>query len=73
MQRRLSDLTAYLDGLILEKITPINYNTRKEFADMATKTKYPAFCFQYLDGKIKSPQEWVWSMTNDKILEQLEK
>ena len=73
MQRKISDLLDYLDALINEKIKSIKYNTRKEYADMATKTKYPAFCFQFLDGKVNSPQEWMWSMPCDKILEQFGK
>jgi len=63
----------YLDAIINEKINPIEYCTRKEFADMATKTKFPAFCFSYLDEKVSKPLDWVWSMPNDKVLEQLDK
>ena len=71
VQHKISELIHYLEQVIDEKIMPINYSTRKEYADMAMKTKYPAFCFQFLDGKICSPQDWVWSMTNDKVLEQI--
>ena len=56
-----------------EKIVSVQYETRKEYAEMATKTKYPAFFFVYYDGKVKTPQEWIWSLTNDKIIEQLER
>ena len=73
MQRKISDLLYYLDSVINEKINPVEYSSRKEYADMATKTKYPAFCFQFLDGKVDSPEEWVWSMPNDKVLEQIRK
>ena len=73
LQLKISDLMHYLDTVIKEKIKPIEYCTRKEYADMAMKTKYPAFCFQLLDGKVHSPQEWVWSMPNDKVLEMLSK
>jgi len=48
-------------------------SSAKEFAEMATKTKFPAFCFSYLDGKVSKPLDWVWSMPNDKVLEQLDK
>ena len=29
--------------------------------------------FSYLDGKVSNPSDFVWSMPNDKILEQLDK
>ena len=51
LQNRIFALEQYLDAIINEKINPIEYSTRKEFAEMATKTKFPAFCFGYLDGK----------------------
>jgi len=73
LKDKIDCLAEYLDSIIQEKIVPIQYETRKEFAEMATKTKYPAFFFLYFDGKIKTPQEWIWSLTNDKIMEQLEK
>ena len=73
LRRKIDDLAQYLDAVIREKIAPVHYETRKEFAEMATKTKYPAFFFMYYDGKVKTPQEWIWSMTNDKIMEQLDK
>ena len=73
LKNKIDDLTDYLDSVIRKKIIPIHYETRKEFAEMATKTKHPAFFFIYYDGKIKNPQEWIWSLTNDKIIEQLEK
>lgn len=73
LKYKIDNLADYLDSVIQEKIIPIHYETRKDFADMATKTKYPAFFFIYYDGKIKNPQEWIWSLTNDKIIEQLER
>jgi hypothetical protein len=73
LNQKIDSLTKYLDFVIREKIIPVQYNTRKEFAEMAAKTKYPAFFFIYYDGKIKNPKDWIWSMTNDKIIEQLDK
>ena len=73
LKNKIECVAKYLDSIIQEKIIPIHYETRKEFAQMATKTKYPAFFFLLYDGKVKTPQDWIWSLTNDKIIEQLEK
>jgi len=73
LQHRIQELEHYLNTIINEKINLIEYRTRKEYAEMAIKTKYPAFCFSYLDGKVSKPLDWVWSMPNDKVLEQLDK
>ncbi|MCL2815041.1 MAG: hypothetical protein FWD23_10625 [Oscillospiraceae bacterium] len=73
LKEKIDNLAKYLDSVIREKVVPVQYETRKDFAEMATKTKYPAFFFIYYDGKVKTPQEWIWSLTNDKIMDQLEK
>jgi len=73
LKNKIDCFAEYLESVIQDKITPVKYETRKDFAEMATKTKYPAFFFNYYDGKVKTPQEWIWSLTNDKIIEQLEK
>ena len=73
LKQKIDCLVEYLNSIIQDKITSVYYKTRKDFAEMATKTKYPAFFFVYYDGKVKTPQEWIWSLTNDKIVEQLEK
>ena len=73
LRLKIDCLVEYLDNIIQEKIFSVHYETRKEFAAMATKTKYPAFFFIYYDGKVKTPQEWIWSLTNDKIIEQLDR
>ena len=73
LKHKIDCLIEYINSIIQEKIAPIQYETRKGFAEMATKTKYPAFFFIYYDGKVKTPQEWIWSLTNDKIMEQLER
>ena len=73
LKNKIDLLVQYLNAIIKEKIAPVNYETRKDFAEMATKTKYSAFFFNYYDGKINTPQEWIWSLSNEKIVEQLEK
>jgi DNA-binding Lrp family transcriptional regulator len=73
LKGKLESLEQYLIHVIQEKITSVHYETRKDFAEMATKTKYPAFFFNYYDGKVKAPREWIWSLPNDKIIEQFEK
>ena len=73
LKNKLASFEQYLAAVIKEKITHVNYETRKDFAEMATKTKYPAFFFNYYDGKAKTPDDWIWSLTNDKIIEYLGK
>ena len=73
LKNKIDCLAEYLDNIIREKIVPAHYETRKDFAAMATKTKYPAFFFLYYDGKAKTPRDWIWSLTNDKIMEHLER
>ncbi|MCL2427437.1 MAG: hypothetical protein FWD05_14015 [Oscillospiraceae bacterium] len=59
--------------ILEEQINGFHFETRKDFALMATKTKFPAFLFAYYDGKVKNAIEWLWGMENDKVLQQLEK
>jgi len=73
LQNKINNFAGYLDSVISEKIIQARYETRKEFAEMATKTKYPAFMFNYYDGKAKTPLDWLWSLAGDKILEHLDK
>jgi len=73
LREKIDRFANYLDSVIQEKITGATYETRKDFADMATKTKCPAFFFNYYDGKAKAPLEWIWTLSNEKIIEQLEK
>jgi hypothetical protein len=70
LRAKFAAVTAYLDDIIQTKVAGVGYETRKDFALMATKTKFPAFLFQYYDKKVSSPAEWLWSLSNDKILEQ---
>ena len=71
LQSKVSDLINALEEIIAEKVDNIHYETRKDFAEMATKTISPAFLFSYYDERVKSPAEWLWSLSNDKILEQI--
>jgi len=71
LQGKISDLIHALETIVAEKVNPIRYETRKDFAEMATKTICPAFLFSYYDGKVKSPTEWLWALPNAQVLEQL--
>lgn len=73
LSKKIKMLTSYINNIIESNIQGVIFETRKDFALMAAKTKYPAFFFKYYDGKVKEPLEWIWSMPNDKILEQLDK
>ena len=73
LKEKLEAFAQYLDHIIEEKITQVNYESRKDFAEMAVQTKYPAFFFNYYDNKIKTTKEWIWSLSNDKIIEHLER
>lgn len=44
---------------------------RKEYASWATKQVEPAFLFQYLDGKIKMPQEYLEQNGPEKLAKKL--
>jgi len=44
------------------------FDNRKSFAEFAKNSKCPPLLFNWLDGKIKTAQEWLWSQTNDKIV-----
>lgn len=45
--------------------------TRKEFAERAKKTMCPQFMFLYYDGKFQCPRDWLWSLSNEKVIDQL--
>jgi hypothetical protein len=70
LQHKIINLANHLDE-ILEKINLNRYETRKEFAEQVIQTKYPSFIFSYYDKKIHSSLEWIWLMSTDKLLEQL--
>lgn len=44
------------------------FNTRKDFAEFAKNTKCPALMFNWYDGKISDPKEWLLNQTNEKIV-----
>lgn len=70
---KINAFESYNERILSEQFNGIVFESRKDFANLATKTKFPAFLFMYYDGKIKSAIEWLWGLTNEKILEQLEK
>jgi hypothetical protein len=47
------------------------YASQKDFAEIATKSKFPSFLFMYKAGKTQSANEWIWKQSNEKILEHL--
>jgi len=51
----------------------VHFETRKDYAAAVLKTKYPHFFFSIYDGKVKTPIEWLWQMSNSQILEWLGK
>ena len=73
LSAKIERLVQYLDDLLDAKVNGLHYETRKDFALVATKTMFPAFLFSYYDGKAKAPSEWIWAMANDKIIEHLSK
>ena len=70
---RLSSFSSYIETVLVEKITGFNFETRKDFAAVVTKTKYTAFFFSYYDKKVNSPSEWLWSFPNDRISDLLDR
>jgi bifunctional DNA-binding transcriptional regulator/antitoxin component of YhaV-PrlF toxin-antitoxin module len=73
LSEKIENTVSYINEIIRNEIEGKTFETRKDFAAMATKTKYSAFFFLYYDGKFKNPSDWLWSMQNDKILEQIYK
>ena len=67
--KRMNNVADYLKTLIQAEIDGRTFATRKQLAEFAQKTPFPAFIFLYCDGKIKDPLEWLRSLTSDKILE----
>ena len=70
---KISKFSMYIDSVLKDKINGINFETRKDFAAIITKTKFPAFFFSYYDKKVHSQLDWLWSFPNDKILELIER
>ena len=73
LTKRIDTFVAYITEILENKIANINFETRKDYAAVVTQTKYPAFFFSYYDAKEQDPLKWLWSMPNDKIIEQLDK
>ena len=71
LENKLYEFEKYIISILSEKILCCNFDTRKEFAAVVTKTKYPAFFFSYYDKRVSTPLEWLWSFPNDKVLELL--
>ena len=54
-----------------ERLDNVHFETKKDYAAAVLQTKYPAFFFKYYDKKVNSPEEWLWGLTNGRILENL--
>jgi hypothetical protein len=73
LEVKISAFCNYIDTVFNERINGFIFETRKDFAAVVTKTKYPAFFFSLYDKKTNSAGEWIWSFTNDKVLELLDR
>jgi hypothetical protein len=63
---RINNIADYLNGIIQTQIDGKEYASRKELAEVAQQTLFPAFIFLYYDGKSKNPLEWLRSLPSDK-------
>ena len=68
---RMNNVVDYLRNLIQTELDNKSFASRKELAEMAQKTLFPAFIFLYFDGKAQDPLEWLRSMPSDKILQHI--
>jgi hypothetical protein len=73
LSNKIYDLCSCIDHFLEEKVLNSHFETRRDFANVVTRTKFPAFFFSYYDKKVNSPLEWLWSFSNDRILRILEK
>jgi hypothetical protein len=76
---RISLLTEYLDGLY-ESTIQLRHAPRKEAAETIKASYFPEYLFLLLDGKVGSPEEWLWDyypcdegVPNWKVMERLER
>ena len=73
MTGKINVVANYIRNIIMTEIDGKNFASRKELAEIAKKTLFPAVIFLYYDGKIKDPSEWLTSLNSDKILDQINK
>jgi hypothetical protein len=52
----------------LKRVQAISYDSRKELADIVTKTACPACLFALIDGKAPSARNWLLSRPAAKVL-----
>ncbi len=57
----------------LKKALNRKFEDRKRFAEFALSTKCSHIFFNWLYGKIKKPDEWLWKQPDDKIVEWIER
>ena len=72
MHKRIYNFIAYNERE-LKKIKVANYPTQKELAEYVTKTVCPSCLFFVLNGKSKSVKDFVYSMSAEKIIANLDK
>jgi len=70
LTEKINSAADYISGVIQE-IDGKGFETRRELAELAQKTLFPAVIFMHYDNKIKNPLEWLLSMNGDKILEHI--
>jgi len=54
---------------ILSMIASIEFDSRKELAEVVKKTQCPACIFAIIDGKAQSPRDWLLSRPTDRVIE----
>jgi len=50
------------------ELSSYEYENRKEFAQVASKTKCPAAMFALYDKKYEDVHDWLWAQNNEKIM-----
>ena len=66
---KLLEFEGYANLVLDEQILGCHFATRKDLAEVATKTKFPDCFFRCYDKKVSSPIDWLWSFPNDKVLQ----
>jgi hypothetical protein len=67
VQERVNELVAKIEQELRE-VKSGNYATRKDLADVVTKTSCPGCVFSMIDGKVGSVREYLMNMKTDNLL-----
>jgi len=73
LKAKISEVEAEIGNVQKEIFEGQIFENRKDFAAAAVKTKYSHFFFSYYDGKVKTPSDWLWQMSNNQMLDLFEK